>query len=103
MAIQPGVKFQGEKQDLEEMLGNLLDNACKWGKSRVYLTATVEMLQASSQRKQLKIAVKDAGPGFRPNSAPKSVSAACAWMKRSRVLASDSRSSAILLRPIADG
>ena len=47
VAIQPGAKFQGEKQDLEEMLGNLLDNACKWGKSRVYLTATVETLQAS--------------------------------------------------------
>jgi signal transduction histidine kinase len=64
VAIQPGAKFQGEKQDLEEMLGNLLDNACKWGKGRVYLTATVETLQASSQRKQLRIAVEDDGPGL---------------------------------------
>jgi signal transduction histidine kinase len=64
VAIQPGAKFQGEKQDLEEMLGNLLDNACKWGKSRVYLTATIETLQASSQRKQLRIAVEDDGPGL---------------------------------------
>ena len=29
----PGLKFQGEKQDFEEMVGNLLDNACKWAKS----------------------------------------------------------------------
>ncbi|HXE00839.1 MAG TPA: sensor histidine kinase [Hyphomicrobium sp.] len=64
VTIQPGAKFQGEKQDLEEMLGNLLDNACKWGKSRVYLTATIETLQASSQRKQLRIAVEDDGPGL---------------------------------------
>ena len=30
----PGLKFQGEKQDFEEMVGNLLDNACKWASSR---------------------------------------------------------------------
>ncbi len=36
----PGLKFQGEKQDFEEMVGNLLDNACKWAKSRVWVTAT---------------------------------------------------------------
>ncbi len=27
--------FRGEKQDLEEMLGNLMDNACKWARTRV--------------------------------------------------------------------
>ena len=34
----PDARFQGEKQDLEEMLGNLLDNACKWSKRSVFLT-----------------------------------------------------------------
>src|SRR5438270_7765184 len=31
----PATKFRGEKQDLEEMVGNLVDNACKWAQSRV--------------------------------------------------------------------
>src|SRR5262249_6049162 len=31
------VRFRGERQDLEEMLGNLVDNACKWAQSRVNL------------------------------------------------------------------
>ena len=26
----PRAKFRGERQDLEEMAGNLVDNACKW-------------------------------------------------------------------------
>ena len=36
-ACQPGTRFQGEKQDFEEMLGNLLDNACKWARQKVFL------------------------------------------------------------------
>ena len=34
----PDARFQGERQDLEEMLGNLLDNACKWARRKVSLT-----------------------------------------------------------------
>ncbi|MET0430894.1 MAG: ATP-binding protein, partial [Hyphomicrobium sp.] len=62
-AIQPAAKFQGEKQDLEEMLGNLLDNACKWGKSRVYLAASVNN-QDTTIRRKLRITVEDDGPGL---------------------------------------
>jgi signal transduction histidine kinase len=35
----PGLSFRGERQDLEEMAGNLIDNACKWAHSRVTVTA----------------------------------------------------------------
>ncbi|WP_290982986.1 ATP-binding protein, partial [Hyphomicrobium sp.] len=68
--VQPGVKFQGEKQDLEEMLGNLLDNACKWGKSRVFLAAGVNPQDPPLLRK-LRITVEDDGPGLSPEQRAK--------------------------------
>jgi signal transduction histidine kinase len=59
------VKFQGERQDLEEMLGNLVDNACKWAQSRV----SVEVLRAASARAdpRVHIIVDDDGPGLSPS------------------------------------
>ena len=48
--------FRGEVQDLEEMLGNLMDNACKWAKSRV-------LVECSTQNGRLHIKVEDDGPG----------------------------------------
>ncbi len=46
-------------EDLEEMLGNLLDNACKWAKSRVSLTAALET-------SRIVIDVDDDGTGIEP-------------------------------------
>ena len=51
------ILFRGEKQDLEELLGNLIDNACKWAASKV----TVE---ASLRDGQLYLCVEDDGPGL---------------------------------------
>ena len=56
--------FQGEKQDLEEMLGNLLDNACKWAKSRVEVTATRLPARKRGEPVTLVIQVDDDGPGL---------------------------------------
>ena len=64
MDVAPGAKFQGEKQDLEEMLGNLLDNACKWGRKSVHLKVAIEGADARGRAKRLKIAVDDDGPGL---------------------------------------
>ena len=33
--VRPTLYFRGERQDLEEMAGNLIDNACKWARARV--------------------------------------------------------------------
>jgi signal transduction histidine kinase len=52
--------FRGERQDLEEMAGNLMDNACKWAKSRVVVTA--RRLSGTL----LEIVVGDDGPGLTP-------------------------------------
>lgn len=62
--IAAGTKFQGEKHDLEEMLGNLLDNACKWGKKNVYVSAVVETADIKSKLRQLRVVVEDDGPGL---------------------------------------
>lgn len=40
--VQPRHFIRGQQQDLEEMLGNFLDNACKWAKSRVKIQALQE-------------------------------------------------------------
>jgi len=62
--VQPDAKFQGEKQDLEEMLGNLLDNACKWGRKNVYLVASLDSQTGTARRRRLKVSVEDDGPGL---------------------------------------
>ena len=49
--------FAGEAQDLEEMVGNLLDNACKWARRRVAVTS-----ESNGQR--VTILVDDDGPGL---------------------------------------
>jgi signal transduction histidine kinase len=58
-----GARFQGERQDLEEMLGNLLDNASKWARSKVQLTAT-PVSGANGGGNWLQICVDDDGPGL---------------------------------------
>ncbi|HZT48535.1 MAG TPA: sensor histidine kinase [Hyphomicrobiaceae bacterium] len=63
----PGARFQGERQDLEEMLGNLLDNACKWARSKVTLAAVPLPVSAvEGAGRWLQIRVDDDGPGLTP-------------------------------------
>ncbi len=59
VASVPGLKFQGEKQDFEEMVGNLLDNACKWARSKVRVEA--KRVEGSLH---FTVDVDDDGPGL---------------------------------------
>jgi signal transduction histidine kinase len=58
--VDPGHSVRGEREDLEEMLGNLLDNACKWAKSRV----TVESARVGTE---VVLTVDDDGAGIAPS------------------------------------
>jgi signal transduction histidine kinase len=57
-------QFRGEKQDLEEMAGNLVDNACKWADSRVFIEVLVERQGGSDPAPKLRIIVDDDGRGL---------------------------------------
>ena len=57
-------RFLGERQDLEEMVGNLLDNACKWAQSRVAVEVVCERRAANSNSQVLRIIVDDDGRGL---------------------------------------
>jgi len=57
-------KFRGERQDLEEMVGNLIDNACKWAKHHVAIAAEIERSTAHDPSPKLRIVVDDDGKGL---------------------------------------
>src|SRR3954463_1094607 len=64
----PHAKFRGERQDLEEMAGNLVDNACKWARSKVFIEVTVQhpngTARGAADAPVLGILVDDDGRGL---------------------------------------
>jgi len=57
VSVNPSHSVRAQREDLDEMLGNLLDNACKWARSRIAI--------ASEQRGDIiVITVDDDGPGL---------------------------------------
>lgn len=59
--VPAGIQFRGGREDLEEMLGNLMENACKWARNRVRVTVVADG--------QLVMVVEDDGPGLSPDQA----------------------------------
>ena len=59
-----GAQFRGEQQDVEEMVGNLVDNACKWAASQVFIEVLVEAPHQTGAGPRLRIIVDDDGRGL---------------------------------------
>lgn len=55
------LSFDGEKQDFDELLGNIVENAAKWSAKK--LSVTVVRLEEGLRRPMLEIRVEDDGPG----------------------------------------
>jgi signal transduction histidine kinase len=60
--VSPDHSIKGRREDLDEMLGNLLDNACKWARARVTISSS-----ASATASTIVILVDDDGPGLDPS------------------------------------
>lgn len=65
--VDPEASFYGEIGDLQELLGNLLENAFKWANQRVLLTVKVEPAQGN-RRPGVFFAVEDDGAGIPPEN-----------------------------------
>ena len=62
LAVPPAAQFIGDRGDLTELLGNLLDNACKWCRTRVRFGASID--GSAEPRQRLGLVVEDDGPGI---------------------------------------
>lgn len=52
-----GLAFRGERHDFEDLLGNLVDNGCKWARRQVFV-------RAENKEGWIVITVDDDGPGL---------------------------------------
>ncbi len=64
IAIPDELSFAADREDMHELFGNLLDNACKWARSRVRVSA--EQVEAG-----LRVRIEDDGPGRAPDELDK--------------------------------
>jgi signal transduction histidine kinase len=65
--VDPAHEARCDRADLDEMLGNLLDNACKWARARVVVTSTVVRQSTPAEAGScVRVTVEDDGPGIDP-------------------------------------
>jgi len=65
--IPAGLRFFGERQDLEEMIGNLVDNASKWAAQTIVIAAVAEP-PAAGDRAFFTLTIDDDGQGLSPEN-----------------------------------
>jgi signal transduction histidine kinase len=58
------IRFHGERQDFDEMVGNLIDNAGKWAENAVAITVAQEPRRNLSERSFFFVTIDDDGPGL---------------------------------------
>ena len=58
------IVFAGEREDLEEIVGNLLENAMKWAKSRVAVSAQELPSAGGEAQRRFSVIIEDDGPGI---------------------------------------
>lgn len=61
VACAPELKFDGEREDFDELLGNIVDNAGKWARGHVSIMA--KRADENLRRPFMDIRVEDDGPG----------------------------------------
>lgn len=66
LEVSPAHEVRVQREDLDEMLGNLLDNACKWARSSVVIRSS-ESTGASDAYRRITITIDDDGPGLSPS------------------------------------
>jgi two-component system sensor histidine kinase PhoQ len=68
VTLPPDLQFFGEERDLLELVGNLLDNAFKYGRTKIRITGGV--LNPEATRPGLWLRIEDDGPGIDPSDWP---------------------------------
>ncbi len=64
LEISEPLKFAGERQDFEEIVGNLVDNGLKWARARVSITVVPAKTTLMGRANMMRVTIDDDGPGL---------------------------------------
>jgi signal transduction histidine kinase len=64
LTVVEAIRFPGERQDFEEMVGNLVDNAGKWAHQKVTIKIETEPWGNLSERRFFRVTIDDDGSGL---------------------------------------
>ncbi len=62
--VAQGLRFRGEKQDFDDLVGNLIDNAGKWASASVEIRADMVPDDGRSGGGEIVVVIDDDGPGL---------------------------------------